>query len=108
MKLVLIYKLMNKTDIIDVVAKKAGMTKVAVAETLDAFQESIMEALAKGTNVTMTGFVTFKVKHRAARSGRNPQTGKPIQIPASHVVTFSAGKTLKEFVKNSKHLKKSK
>jgi nucleoid DNA-binding protein len=97
---------MNKTDIIDAIAKKAGMTKVAASEALEAFQGAVMDSLAKGTNVTITGFVTFKVKHRAARSGRNPQTGKPIQIPASNVVTFSAGKTLKEFVKNSKGIKK--
>jgi DNA-binding protein HU-beta len=82
------------------------MTKAAAGEALEAFQEVIKDSLAKGVNVTITGFVTFKVKHRAARSGRNPQTGKPIQIPASNVVTFSAGKTLKEFVKNAKGSKK--
>lgn len=92
---------MNKTDVIDAMAKKAGITKVAAAEALDAFQESIMDSLKIGKDVVITGFVTFKVKHREARTGRNPQTGAPIQIPASNVVTLTAGKTLKEFVKKS-------
>ena len=93
---------MNKTDIIDAVAKKAGTTKVATSEILEAFQDVIMDSLKKGVNVTMTGFLTLKVKRREARTGRNPQTGKPINIPASNVVTATAGKTLKEFVKTAK------
>jgi nucleoid DNA-binding protein len=97
---------MNKTDIIDAIAKKAGITKVAASESLEAFQDVIMETLSKGVNITITGFLTLKVKHRAARNGRNPQTNKPMQIPATNVVTFSAGKKLKESVKNSKNIKK--
>ena len=98
---------MNKTDVIDAIAKKAGITKVASGEFLDAFQDVIKESLGKGIDVTLTGFMTAKVKHRAARTGRNPQTGKPLQIAASNVVSFSAGKTLKEFVKGSKSVAKT-
>ena len=97
---------MNKTDLIAAVAKEAAITKVAAAEALEALQKIITLSLAKGENVTLTGFVTFKAKERAARTGRNPQTGKPIQIPAARVVSFTAGKTLKEKVKNSKGGKK--
>lgn len=97
---------MNKTDVIDAIAKKAGITKVAAAEFLETFQDVLKEALGKGQDVTLTGFMTAKVKHRAARTGRNPQTGKPLQIAASNVISFSAGKTLKEFVKTKKISKK--
>ena len=97
---------MNKTEVIDAIAKKAGITKVSAAEFLEAFQDVIKESLGKGIDVVLTGFLTAKVKHRAARTGRNPQTGKPLQIEASNVVSFSAGKTLKEFVKKSKNIKK--
>ena len=97
---------MNKTDLTAELAKETGMTKVAAAEALEALQQIITHSLAKGENVTITGFVTFKAKQRAARTGRNPQTGKPIQIPAARVVTFTAGKTLKEHVKKGKVAKK--
>jgi nucleoid DNA-binding protein len=97
---------MNKTDVIDLLAKKLSITKVAAGEFLEAFQDIVKESLGKGTDVVLTGFLTAKVKHRAARTGRNPQTGKPLQIAASNAVSISAGKTLKEFVKASKSIKK--
>lgn len=96
---------MNKSDVIDAIAKKAGTTKVAAGECFDAFQTIVMEAVSKGTDVTLTGFLTIKAKRRAARTGRNPQTGKAISIPETNVVSVSIGTTFKNFVKSSKLIK---
>ena len=91
---------MAKSDLIEKVQVKAGFdTKAAAGKALDAVVEVIRDALADGETVTLTGFGSFKVSERAARTGRNPQTGKEIKIPASKAVKFTVGKALKEAVK---------
>jgi DNA-binding protein HU-beta len=90
---------MNKQDLIDSMAKAAGVTKVQAQAALDAFMGSTQSALKKGDKVILVGFGTFSVTKRAARKGRNPQTGKEISIPAKKVVKFKAGAGLQEKVK---------
>ena len=90
---------MTKTDLIAKVADVAGMTKVDAGKAVDAVSEIIGKALGRGEKVTWTGFGTFEVRHRAARMGRNPQTGAPLHIPASKTPAFKAGKGLKDEVK---------
>ena len=92
---------MNKADLIDMVASETGSTKVDAAKALDAVVDAVTGALAKGDSVSLVGFGTFSVRHRAAREGRNPQTGAAMHIPASKVPGFKAGKGLKDMVKNS-------
>ena len=87
---------MNKADLVDVVAKSAGLSKVASEKALDGALNAIKGALKKGHSVTLVGFGTFKVGKRAARVGRNPQTGAEIRIKAARVPKFSAGKALKD------------
>ena len=89
---------MNKADLIDVVASETGSTKVDAAKALDAFVDAVTGALAKGDSVSLVGFGTFSVRHRAARDGRNPQTGATIKIPAKKVVKFKAGAELSSSV----------
>jgi len=90
---------MTKTELIDLVYKKAELPTKAKAEAaLDAVIESLRSAIASGDGVTFTGFGSFKVTERAARKGRNPRTGKEITIPATKVVKFTPGKSLKEAV----------
>ena len=89
---------MNKTDLIDSMAAAADLPKASAGRALDAVVDSITEALKKGDQVSLVGFGTFAVKHRAARSGRNPQTGATILISASNVPGFKAGKALKDAV----------
>lgn len=86
---------MNKTDLIAYAADRAGMPKARVASVFDAMMAGIEKGLRDNGKVTIQGFGTFKVRHRAARKGVNPSTGQPIQIPASKSVGFSAGKGLK-------------
>jgi len=93
------YTFMNKQDLIDSMAKAAGVTKVQAQAALDAFMGSTQSALKKGDKVILVGFGTFSVTKRAARKGRNPQTGKEISIPAKKVVKFKAGAGLQEKVK---------
>lgn len=88
-----------KQDLIAKVADKAGMTKVDSARAVDAVVDVIVEALKRGEKVTWTGFGTFEVRQRAARMGRNPQTGAPLHIPASKTPAFKSGKGLKDAVK---------
>jgi DNA-binding protein HU-beta len=88
-----------KADLITKVADIAGMTKVDAGKAVDAVSDVIMAALKKGEKVTWTGFGTFEVRPRAARMGRNPQTGAPLHIPASKTPAFKAGKGLKDAVK---------
>jgi len=88
----------NKTDLVSAVAQKAGMTKKDAEKAVSAVFESIEEALAKGDKVQLVGFGTFEVRERAARKGQNPRTGEPIDIPATKVPAFKAGKSLKEMV----------
>ena len=89
---------MNKSGLIDAIALSADISKAAAGRALEATVDSITEALQAGDQVALVGFGTFQVKDRAARSGRNPQTGETIQIKASKVPGFKAGKALKDAV----------
>jgi DNA-binding protein HU-beta len=89
---------MNKAELVESVANAADLSKADAARAVDAVVESITKALKKGQQVSVVGFGTFSVKHRAARSGRNPQTGETIKIKASNVPGFKAGKALKDAV----------
>lgn len=89
---------MNKAELIDAVAASADIPKAAAGRALDAIIESIEGALKKGDSVALVGFGTFSVKERAARTGRNPQTGAPIEIAAAKIPSFKAGKALKDAV----------
>lgn len=89
---------MNKTELIARVAEKTNLTKKVAGDAVEAVLESITEALAGGDKVTLVGFGTFEVRSRAARRGVNPATGETIDIPASKVPAFKAGKQLKETV----------
>lgn len=87
---------MNKTQLIDALAEKADISKAAAGRALDAFTDTVTAALKDGDQVALVGFGTFSVRDRAARSGRNPQTGQTIQIAAAKVPAFKAGKALKD------------
>ena len=89
---------MNKSDLVDAVAKSADISKAAAGRALDATVDSIKKALKKGDTVSLVGFGTFKVGKRAARNGRNPRTGETIKIKAAKVPKFTAGKGLKDAV----------
>ena len=89
---------MKKVELVEAVATKAGLTKADATRAIDATFEVITEALAKGDKVPLVGFGTFAVSKRAARTGRNPQTGDTIKIEAKKVPAFSAGKKFKEMV----------
>ncbi|HHX74534.1 MAG TPA: HU family DNA-binding protein [Firmicutes bacterium] len=90
---------MNKSELIGLVAEKAGMTKKDTEKVVNAVFDGIGESLAKGDKVQVIGFGTFDVRERKAREGRNPATGESIKIPAVRVPVFKAGKALKESVK---------
>lgn len=87
---------MNKTELIEKIASSAQVSKTDASRLFNAMVETVTESLSKGEAVTIVGFGTFKVTNRAARSGRNPQTGEVIEIPAQNSPRFSAGKQLKE------------
>ena len=89
---------MNKTELIAAIAAKAEMTKKDAEKALRAFEEVVTEELVKGGKVQLVGFGTFDVAARAAREGRNPQTGETMQIPASNAPRFKVGKALKDAV----------
>ncbi len=89
---------MNKEELVQEIAKKANVTQKEAAEVLGAFIETVEKTVSKGKKVTLVGFGTFEARKRAARVGRNPQTGKELQIPATTVPAFSAGKKFKEAV----------
>lgn len=89
---------MNKTELTDAVAEAAGLTKADAARALDAVLSTISDALAKGEQVGVVGFGTFLTRQRAARTGRNPQTGAEIKIAAATVPAFKPGKALKDAV----------
>lgn len=89
---------MNKAELVAAVAAKTGTTKKVAEESVNAFVASVTEALEKGEKVQLVGFGSFDVKKRAARKGRNPQTGAEIKIPASKAPVFKAGKALKDAV----------
>jgi len=88
----------NKQEMIDNIAAEADITKAAAGRALDAVIDSITDSLKKGDSVVLVGFGTFSVRERAARTGRNPQTGAEIQIAAAKVPAFKAGKALKDAV----------
>jgi len=88
----------NKSDLIDAIAKSADISKAAAGNALDATIDTIKKALKKGDTVSLVGFGTFKVGKRAARNGRNPRTGATIKIKAAKVPKFTAGKGLKDAV----------
>ena len=89
---------MNKTDLINAVAAAANLTKKDAEAAVSAVINTVTEALEKGDKVQVAGFGTFEVRARAARTGRDPRTGKNIEIPASKAPAFKAGKALKESV----------
>jgi DNA-binding protein HU-beta len=88
----------NKSQLIDKIADGADISKAAAGRALDAFIDAVGEALKEGDQVALVGFGTFAVRERAARSGRNPQTGATIEIAAGKVPAFKAGKALKDAV----------
>jgi len=88
----------NKSDLIDVIADKADISKASAGRALDAVIEGITGALQSGDQVSVVGFGTFMVKERAERTGRNPQTGETMTIKASKSPGFKAGKALKDAV----------
>ncbi|HEX5515025.1 MAG TPA: HU family DNA-binding protein [Gammaproteobacteria bacterium] len=89
---------MNKSELIEAVAQSADISKAAAARAVDGMVQAITQALKEGDQVTLVGFGTFVVRERAARSGRNPRTGETIDIKASKVPGFKAGKALKDAV----------
>jgi len=89
---------MNKAELVDAVAGSANLSKADAGRAVDAIVDAVTGALKQGQQVSVVGFGTFSVKHRAARAGRNPRTGETIQISASNVPGFKAGKALKDAV----------
>lgn len=90
---------MTKNELIERIAKKVGLTKRAARQTMDLILGSVSQSLAKGEKVVLQGFGTFKIRRRATRRGRNPQTGATIQINSHKIPGFTAGKALKKAVK---------
>lgn len=89
---------MNKTELIAAMAEKAGMSKKDAEKALGAFVDVVGDALKKGDKIQLVGFGTFETRERAAREGKNPQTGEKIKIAASTVPAFKAGKALKDLI----------
>jgi len=89
---------MNKSELIQAVAEAADIPKSTAAKAVDAMVESIKKKLSEGDTITLIGFGTFTVRERAARTGRNPRTGDPINIKAAKVPVFKPGKALKDAV----------
>lgn len=90
---------MNKKDLVDLMADNAEISKATAEQALNTFLDGVKESLQKGEKVTLVGFGTFSVSNRAARTGRNPQTGEAIQIAASKAPKFTAGKDFKKAIK---------
>lgn len=90
---------MMKSELVAAVAKEASIPKASAEKALNAFTNSVTKGLKKGDKLTLTGFGTFSVVKRRARTGRNPQTGKEIKIPAAKVAKFKAGNRLKSALK---------
>ena len=90
---------MNKSELIAKIAEKSGLNQKDAGKALDGLTQAVSDALANGGTVQLVGFGTFSVKERAARTGRNPQTGEEIQIPAKKAPIFKAGKAFKDAVK---------
>jgi DNA-binding protein HU-beta len=92
---------MNKGELVDVLASEAGVTKVVAGRMLDVLTSTIIDTLKAGDEVVLPKFGSFSVGERAARTGRNPQTGEPIQIKASKIPKFKPGKAMKDAVQES-------
>ncbi len=90
---------MNKAELVEAIAKDAKITKSQAQDALNSLTKNVEKSLKKGKKVTLVGFGTFSTSKRAARTGRNPQTGKPIRIPARRVARFAPGKALKDSVR---------
>ena len=97
---------MNKSELIEVAAKEAGLTKAATEKALAGMVGAIVKAVSKGDSVTLVGFGTFKSAKRAARTGKNPKTGEALKIAATTVAKFSAGAGFKAAVAGKKAAKK--
>lgn len=93
---------MNKAELVDVIAKKTGASKAMTDNMIDALVDSVTATLKRGESVTLVGFGTFSQGKRAARTGRNPQTGLAIKIPAARTAKFAAGAKLKAAVNGKK------
>lgn len=89
----------NKVELVNAISEKTGLSKKDSEKAVNAFGESVTEFLSKGEKIQLIGFGTFETRERAAREGRNPQTGEAIKIAASTVPAFKAGKALKDAVK---------
>ncbi|SDX67770.1 HU family DNA-binding protein [Marinobacter mobilis] len=90
---------MRKPELAAAIAEQTGLSKEKASEVITAFTDQVSAATARGDDVTLIGFGTFNVRTRGARTGRNPQTGATIEIPASKTVGFKAGKSLKDSIK---------
>lgn len=90
---------MRKPELAAAIADKTGLTREKAGEVINAFTDQVSAAAARGEDVTLIGFGTFNIRSREARSGRNPQTGASIQIPAGKTVGFKAGKALKDAIR---------
>lgn len=89
---------MNKAELVDAIAKEAKISKAQAQEAVDSFVKNVQGVLKKGDRLTLVGFGTFSTSQREARTGRNPQTGKPIKIPAKKIARFTPGKSLKDAI----------
>lgn len=89
---------MNKSDLVEAVARKANLTKADSSRAVDALVDCVTDALSRGEKVSLVGFGVFSVRKRAARQGRNPKTGAPLKIAAGKTPGFKAGKALKDAV----------
>ena len=92
---------MNKSELVEAIANGSGVTKADASRVLDTFMATVTDALKSGDQVVLPGFGSFSIGNRSARTGRNPQTGQTIQIKASRVAKFKAGKSLKEAVQEA-------
>ncbi len=90
--------IVNKSQLVDQIATDADISKAAAGRALDSFIDAVTSALKDGDSVALVGFGTFSVRERAARTGRNPQTGESIEIAAANIPSFKAGKALKDAV----------
>jgi len=91
----------NKSELVDAIGSRSGLSKADAERALDAFVDAVQEAVARGDKVSLTGFGAFSQKQSAAREGRNPRTGEPVHIPASKGVRFSVGSKFKAQVAGS-------
>lgn len=91
---------MNKSELVDAIAEKSELSKLQAGKALDAFLETVTDQLSQGIPIQVVGFGSFSIKNRAARIGRNPQTGQPIVVAAAKIPSFKSGKSLKDSCNN--------